>query len=674
MSSTWRTRTSRPFSPSTGWNGEAPLWFYILKEAEIVGKGRTLGPVGGRVVADAGSRLAALANIAADGVGTFGRAVNNAGVAVSWEFTQETLHAPLWLPSGGSMYAVEPGPCSEFGFEQADDINTQGSIAARGNRETARRLRAALDPEARGRHGGHRTVVQAVDAINDHEVLVGQQINNALKWSPTLGEVILGPQGTPGREICAPSTSTIATRQWAGEWQHLTPNPNGSCLTGADAMFWESNGASHTLERLPNDTHAIALGISDKGLIVGNSRSASVCNIFEPELQRAVIWHEGRIKDLNKLLKKGRGPRDPADPGQRHQRAWADRRVQLLPARPQDECWDFVLDTVTGEFFYDTSRTCHSIHAFLLTPKEGDLIGREVHLRGCCTRSARPLAAGCLLVVGIAWAQSPVQSCDSTPKPPFCSAVSGDRAQGWLTQHRSEVIARNGVVATSQSLAAQAGLDILKKGGNAIDAAVATAAMLSVVEPMNVGPAGDLFAIIYIAKENKLYSLNASGKAPSGATVARMKKLGYVWDAKNWGPGSGMPEGGILAVTVPGRVGLGRSAAPLRLAHVQGDAAAGDRLCRAGLSDFRAHRVRLGTAARVCRISAGDPRSCCTQLDPDSIATWYIDGKQPVAGQIHRNPGLAKTFRILQQQGRDGFYKGEIAQAIIDKSSATAAR
>ena len=164
------------------------------------------------------------------------------------------------------------------------------------------------------------------------------------------------------------------------------------------------------------------------------------------------------------------------------------------------------------------------------------------------------LALASLLFVGSAWAQSPVQSCNSTPKPPFCSAVSGDRSQGWLVQHRSEVMARNGVVATSQSLAAQAGLNILQKGGNAVDAAVATAAMLSVVEPMNVGPAGDLFAIVYIAKENKLYALNASGKAPSGATVARMKKLGYVWDPKNWGPGSGMPEGGILTVTVPGAV------------------------------------------------------------------------------------------------------------------------
>ena len=98
-------------------------------------------------------------------------------------------------------------------------------------------------------------------------------------------------------------------------------------------------------------------------------------------------------------------------------------------------------------------------------------------------------------------------------------------------------MARNGMVATSQPLAAQAGLDILKKGGNAIDAAVATAAVLSVVEPMNVGPAGDLFAIIYIAKENKLYALNASGKAPSGATLERMKSLGYSWDPETGAPG-----------------------------------------------------------------------------------------------------------------------------------------
>jgi gamma-glutamyltranspeptidase/glutathione hydrolase len=273
-----------------------------------------------------------------------------------------------------------------------------------------------------------------------------------------------------------------------------------------------------------------------------------------------------------------------------------------------------------------------------------------------------------LLFVNFAWAQSPVQSCDSTPKPPFCTAVTGDRAQGWLAQHRSELIARNGVVATSQSLAAQAGLDILQRGGNAIDAAVATAAMLSVVEPMNVGPAGDLFAIIYIAKENKLYSLNASGKAPSGATVARMKKLGYVWDAKNWGPGSGMPTGGILAVTVPGAV-WGWDEVQRRFGSLTFKETLQPAIDYAEQGFPISERIAWDwVLPEALPIAPGDPRDCCKQLDPDSIATWYIDGKQPVAGQIHRNPGLAKTLRILQQQGRDGFYKGEIAQAIVDKS------
>ena len=91
-------------------------------------------------------------------------------------------------------------------------------------------------------------------------------------------------------------------------------------------------------------------------------------------------------------------------------------------------------------------------------------------------------------------------------------------------------------------------------GGNAIDAAVATAATLNVVEPMMVGVACDLFAIIYIAKDHKVYVLNASGTAPSGATARAIPWLGYRWNPRNWGPGSGMPMNGILPVTVPGAV------------------------------------------------------------------------------------------------------------------------
>jgi len=106
------------------------------------------------------------------------------------------------------------------------------------------------------------------------------------------------------------------------------------------------------------------------------------------------------------------------------------------------------------------------------------------------------------------------------------------------------------MVSTVQPLAAMAGTRILMQGGNAIDAAVATAAALNVTYPANVGIGGDLFAIIYIAKEKKVYQLNASGIAPSGETLAHLNALGYKWNSANWGPGSGMPSGGILTGSV----------------------------------------------------------------------------------------------------------------------------
>jgi gamma-glutamyltranspeptidase / glutathione hydrolase len=267
-------------------------------------------------------------------------------------------------------------------------------------------------------------------------------------------------------------------------------------------------------------------------------------------------------------------------------------------------------------------------------------------------------------------AQSPVQSCNATSKPSWCSAAEGDRSEGWVRQHRSEVMARNGMVTTSQPLAAQAGLDILKKGGNAIDAAVATAAVLSLMEPMNVGPAGDLFAIIYVAKENKLYVLNASGMAPSGQTLARMNSLGYSWNDANWGPGSGMPPGGILTVTVPGSV-WGWDAVLTRFGSMTFKETLQPAIDYAEQGFPVSERIAADwRLPRGLPPIPGDPSKCCTQVDPDSISTFYVGGKPPAAGQIFRNPDLAKTFRILQQQGRDGFYKGEIARAIVAKSKA----
>jgi gamma-glutamyltranspeptidase / glutathione hydrolase len=288
--------------------------------------------------------------------------------------------------------------------------------------------------------------------------------------------------------------------------------------------------------------------------------------------------------------------------------------------------------------------------------------------------TARTLAAAALVSVAgsiaLPSAQSPVRPCDASPAPVWCSAVRGDRAEGWLAQPRSEVMARNGMVATSQPLAAQAGLEILKRGGNAIDAAVATAAVLTVTEPMNVGPAGDMFAVIYIAKEHKLYALNASGKAPSGATLARMNALGYSWNAANWGPGSGMPTGGILPVTVPGAV-WGWDEVQHRFGTLTFKETLQPAIDYAEegfpISERIAHDWHLPKAIPAV---PSNPANCCATLDPDAVATWYPGGRKPEAGQIFKNPALAKTYRILQAQGRDGFYKGEIAQAIMNKSAA----
>lgn len=277
------------------------------------------------------------------------------------------------------------------------------------------------------------------------------------------------------------------------------------------------------------------------------------------------------------------------------------------------------------------------------------------------------VAATLIGSVGVAWAQTPpaLSTCEGPSRPAACQAIRGDRTEGWAAQSRAEVFAQHGLVATSQPLAAQAGLQILKQGGNAIDAAVATAAVLNVVEPMNVGVGGDLFAIVYVAKEHRLYALNASGMAPSGATPEHFAALGYKADPANWGPGSGMPQGGILPVTVPGAVWgwetVLKRFGTMSFRQVLAPAAA---YAQDGfpVSERIAHDWRLPKALPLTH--------CCTELDPDSVATWYVDGKPPAAGQVYRNPDLAKTFRLLQAQGADAFYRGDIAKALVAKSTA----
>ncbi|HEX4802240.1 MAG TPA: gamma-glutamyltransferase family protein [Myxococcaceae bacterium] len=226
-------------------------------------------------------------------------------------------------------------------------------------------------------------------------------------------------------------------------------------------------------------------------------------------------------------------------------------------------------------------------------------------------------------------------------------------------------MAQHGVVTTSQPLAAQAGLEILRRGGNAVDAAVATAAVLNLVEPMNVGIAGDLFAFIYIASENRLHVLNASGKAPTGATLEHYNQLGFFWDPNNWGPGSGMPGAGIFSVTVPGAAWgwdeVVRRYGNLSLWEVMQPAI---HYAENGfpVSERISNDWNLPNA-----LPSGYP--CCTERDPDSVATWYIKGQKPAVGQIFKNPDLARTFRLFAERGRDAFYRGAVAQAIVAKSA-----
>ena len=138
----------------------------------------------------------------------------------------------------------------------------------------------------------------------------------------------------------------------------------------------------------------------------------------------------------------------------------------------------------------------------------------------------RPAALATLLILAVCTAATEGQSktpfgipTSEVPQPGAnIKAVPGSRAQGWLSQGRSEVIARHGMVATSDPLAAEAGLEILRQGGNAIDAAVATGAVLDVTSQNDTGIGGDLFALVYSAKDKKLYALNSGGWAPRGWT------------------------------------------------------------------------------------------------------------------------------------------------------------
>ena len=222
---------------------------------------------------------------------------------------------------------------------------------------------------------------------------------------------------------------------------------------------------------------------------------------------------------------------------------------------------------------------------------------------------------------------------------------SFDRPHGWIEQSRSETMATGGAVATSHPLASQAGLDVLREGGNAVDAAIAANAMLGVVEPMSCGIGGDLFAIVWDAKSKKLYGINASGRSPQATSRQLFAERGL----------AEIPIEGPLSWSVPGCV----SGWQMLL----------DRFGSRTLERLLQPSIETAESGfPVTPIIAGDWKGSEKSLKeyPESRATYLVDGERaPEAGEVFRNPKIAATYRTLASDGGESFYRGEIARDIV---------
>ena len=207
------------------------------------------------------------------------------------------------------------------------------------------------------------------------------------------------------------------------------------------------------------------------------------------------------------------------------------------------------------------------------------------------------------------------------------------------------VISRGGIVAAESPLAAQAGVRMLEGGGNAVDAAIAANAMMGLVEPMMNGIGGDLFAIVYDAKAKKLYGLNASGWAPKALTAEFLRKQGL----------REMPQKGVHAITVPGAVDGWQKLA--------------EKFGRKKLAEDLAATIRMGQEGFP--VPEWTAAYWATGLDllrsDEAAAKVYLPGdRAPRVGEVFRNEELAWSLQQIAEHGRDAFYKGEIAQKILE--------
>jgi len=226
----------------------------------------------------------------------------------------------------------------------------------------------------------------------------------------------------------------------------------------------------------------------------------------------------------------------------------------------------------------------------------------------------------------------------------FSRLSAHDRPSGPVHKSRSAVVARHGMAATSQPLATAAAVRVLQDGGNAVDAAIAANAVLGVVEPMSCGIGGDLFAIVWDAKTHKLYGLNASGRSPYAATLAEFRERSL----------DEIPAHGPLSWSVPG--------------CVDGWEALRSRFGTKPLAALLAPAIAYADEGfPVSEIIAHDWQSSAPALAkvPTSAACFLPGGRAPKTGDLFRNPGLAKSLRRISEGGRDAFYRGAIAEAIV---------
>jgi gamma-glutamyltranspeptidase/glutathione hydrolase len=225
---------------------------------------------------------------------------------------------------------------------------------------------------------------------------------------------------------------------------------------------------------------------------------------------------------------------------------------------------------------------------------------------------------------------------------PF-AMFSQDRPYGKLWATRSQVIAQNGMAATSNPLSTQVALDVLKAGGNAIDAAIAANAMEGVVEPHVNGIGGDLFAIVWDAKSKKLYGLNGSGRSPKSLTLAEFKKRGLKY----------IPSTGPLPVSVPGCVDawfeLHKKFGSMPMSKVLEKAVSYAR------NGFPVHGE---LASALTRVQANYGKY------PNVDKHYYPNGQVAGEGDIFKNPNLGNTLERLGKEGRDVFYKGDMAKTM----------